>query len=294
VKPLRLADRVGREGQAPHLGADLANRFRVRSSLAEGRDQLVHLLLSVGCGRRRCGGSRLVGTSHERCRGGQVTPRCHGESDDGPTAQRLPFEALNMVSAFSVIAMIAVSAQLAILVALHVLPTKYDPVRDAISDYGVGDYHRYFWAQLAAGALAFISVAVALTGLHPYVPTLVVVLLFTNATARFLMPAFPTDQSGNRFETVKGTIHMLLAVVAFGAVAAAATDLGGLFSHYPAWHSAKTLLVTVGWVVLAGAVACAIGLVGPRLKNIFGLIERFFTLSVIVWIYLISIELIRL
>jgi hypothetical protein len=198
-----------------------------------------------------------------------------------------------MVDTFSVIALLAVSAQLALLVALHVLPTKYNPVRDAISDYGVGDYRSWFWAQLAAGALACTSVAIALTGLHPYVPTVVVALLFANAGARLLMPAFPTDQSGNRFETVKGTIHMVLAVVAFGAVAAAATGLGGLFSHYPAWHSAKSLLVPVGWVVLAGAVACALGLVGPRLKPIFGLIERFFTLSVIVWIYLMSIEIIR-
>jgi len=39
-----------------------------------------------------------------------------------------------MVSAFSAIALIAASAQLGILVALHVLPTKYNPVRDAISD----------------------------------------------------------------------------------------------------------------------------------------------------------------
>ena len=170
---------------------------------------------------------------------------------------RPPIAALNMVSAFSVIALIAVSAQLGILVALHVLPTKYDPVRDAVSDYGAGDYRRHFWARLVAGALACICVAVALTGLHPYVPTLVVVLLLANAAARLLMPAFPTDQSGNRFETVKGTIDMLLGVAAFGAVAATATGLGGLFSHYPAWHGAKSLLVTLGWVVLAGAVAWA-------------------------------------
>jgi len=198
-----------------------------------------------------------------------------------------------MVKAFGVIALIAVSAQLGILIALHLLPTKYDPVHDAISDYGVGEYRGYFWAQLVAGALACASVAVALTGLHPYVPTVVVVLLLANAAARLLMPAFPTDQSGNRFETVKGTVHMVLAIVAFGAVAAAATGLGGLFSHYSVWHSAKGLLVTVGWVVLAGAIACALGLVGPRLKSVFGLIERFFTLSVIVWIYIVSIELIR-
>ena len=106
-----------------------------------------------------------------------------------------------MVSAFSAIALIAASAQLAILIALHVLPTKYDPVRDAISDYGIGDYRRYFWAQLVAGAVACICIAVALTGLHPYVPTLVVVLLLANAAARLLMPAFPTDQSVGRLIT---------------------------------------------------------------------------------------------
>lgn len=37
----------------------------------------------------------------------------------------------------------------------------------------------------------------------------------------------------------------------------------------------------------------ALALVGPRLKQVFGLIERLFTLSVIVWIYVISVELIR-
>jgi hypothetical protein len=53
------------------------------------------------------------------------------------------------------------------------------------------------------------------------------------------------------------------------------------------------LIDTVGWVVLAGAIGCALPLVGPRLKRIFGLIERFFTASAIVWISVISIELIR-
>jgi hypothetical protein len=47
-------------------------------------------------------------------------------------------------------------------------------------------------------------------------------------------------------------------------------------------------------VVLAGAAATALALIGPRLKRVFGLVERLFTLSVIVWLYVISIELVRL
>jgi hypothetical protein len=193
----------------------------------------------------------------------------------------------------SVIALLAVSVQLVVLALLHVLPTGYNPVRDAISDYGVGRYRAYFAAQLFAGALARAGVALALAQLHPYVPTFVVGALLVNAAARVVMPAFPTDQSGGRFKTVKGTIHMILAIVAFAAVAAAATGLSGLLSHYHDWHSIRTLIETLGWIVLVGAVATAVALVGPQLKKIFGLIERVFTLSVIIWLYVISINLIR-
>jgi hypothetical protein len=166
-------------------------------------------------------------------------------------------------------------------------------VHDAISDYGVGDYRGYFWAQLVAGGSACIALAVSLGSLHPYLPTLAVVMLVANGVARFLMPAFPTDQSGSRFQTAKGTTHMLLAIVAFGGVAAAATSLGGLWDHSGEWQGVKGLLDPLGWVVLAGAVACALALVGRRLKRIFGLIERLFTASAIVWIGVMSIELVR-
>jgi hypothetical protein len=167
------------------------------------------------------------------------------------------------------------------------------PVHDAISDYGVGRYRAYFWAQLFAGSTACIGVAVALANLHTYVPAFVVAMLLANAAVRFLLPAFPTDQSGNRFETGKGTIHMILAIVAFAAVAVAASSWGGLFSHYVKWHRIKGPMVTLGWVVVAGAAATGLALVGPRLKRILGLIERLFTLSVIAWLYVMSIEVIR-
>jgi hypothetical protein len=198
-----------------------------------------------------------------------------------------------MVVTFGVLAVLAVSVQVLVLAVLHRLPTGYEPIRDAISDYGVGRYRKYFAAQLIAGALACACVAVAFGSLHPYVPTFVVAALLVNAGARFLMPAFPTDQAGSRFRTVKGSIHMVLAIVAFAAVAAAATSLSGLFRHYHDWHNAKSLLDALGWVVLVGAVATALALVGPRLNKIFGLIERLFTLSVIIWLYVVSIELIR-
>jgi hypothetical protein len=198
-----------------------------------------------------------------------------------------------VIRLLSVLAVVAVSLQFVILCLLHVLPTGYNPVRDAISDYGVGKYRALFWAQLVAGATACAAIAGALSRLHPYVPVVIVALLLSNAAARLLMPAFPTDQSGNRFETVKGTVHMVLAFVAFGALAAAATGLGGFFSQYPHWSGVKGPLETLGWIVLAGAIASALGIVGVRLKRIFGLIARVFTVSVIVWLMVIAIQLAR-
>ena len=99
--------------------------------------------------------------------------------------------------------------------ALHLLRTGYNPVRDAVSDYGVGRYRAWFWAQAVAGGIAGLALAIALAETTPSVPTLVVAMLVISAVARFLIPAFATDQHGSRFQTVHGTIHMILAIVIF-------------------------------------------------------------------------------
>jgi len=42
--------------------------------------------------------------------------------------------------AFSVVAALATAVQAVALIMLHLLPTGYNPVRDAVSDYGVGPH----------------------------------------------------------------------------------------------------------------------------------------------------------
>ena len=44
------------------------------------------------------------------------------------------------MEAFSIAAALATAVQAVALIALHLLPTGYNPVRDAVSDYGVGRY----------------------------------------------------------------------------------------------------------------------------------------------------------
>lgn len=57
------------------------------------------------------------------------------------------------------------------MIPLHLLPTAYNPVRDAASDYGVGRYRGWFWMQAAAGGVGCLALGIALAQLHPFIPT---------------------------------------------------------------------------------------------------------------------------
>jgi uncharacterized protein DUF998 len=115
-----------------------------------------------------------------------------------------------------------------------------------------------------------------------------------SGAALLIMPAFPTDQGGSRFRTLKGTIHMTLAVTAFAAVTVAASTLAGTLRDEPEWHGVKSLIVIIPWAMTGTVIATALATVSPRLKPIFGLIERLFSISSIAWFFVVTIELARL
>jgi hypothetical membrane protein len=199
-----------------------------------------------------------------------------------------------MVETLSILAAVAVAVQTAALLILHLLPTGYNPVRDAVSDYGVGPYRGWFWLQAVAGGVAGLALAIALAETHPSVPTLVIVMLLVSAVARFLLPAFPTDQNGSRFQTPRGTVHMILAIVIFASLIIAASELGGTLEHEPAWEGVNGWLTTLPWVMTGSAIGILLALRGPRLKLITGLIERLFYVSSIAWFFIVTIELARI
>jgi hypothetical protein len=62
-----------------------------------------------------------------------------------------------VVETLSIIAALFAAVETAALIVLHVLPTGYDPIRDAVSDYGVGPYRPWFWLQAVAGGLAWLA-----------------------------------------------------------------------------------------------------------------------------------------
>lgn len=200
-----------------------------------------------------------------------------------------------MVETLSTIAAIAMAVSTGALLLLHVLPTGYNPIRDAVSDYAIGSYRPLFWAFVSAGAVSGLALAIALAESHPPKPTLTVAMLLLSAAARALIPLFPTDQNGGRFQTPKGSIHMILAVAIFASTAVAASNLGGTLGNEPAWHAVHGLVDGwLPWVITITASATGVAMIRPRLKSIFGLIERSYYASSIAWFFVVSIELARI
>jgi hypothetical protein len=50
-----------------------------------------------------------------------------------------------MVGTFSIVTIVTIAVQTIALIALHLLPTGYDPKADAVSDYGIEDYPTREW-----------------------------------------------------------------------------------------------------------------------------------------------------
>lgn len=200
-----------------------------------------------------------------------------------------------MVETLGIIAAIAMIVSASALLVLHVLPTGYNPVRDAVSDYAIGTQRPLFWTFVSAGAVSGLALAIALARSHPSKPTLTVAMLLLSAAARVLIPFFPTDQNGSRFATPTGTVHMILAVAIFASIAVAASNLGATLGHEPAWHAVHGLVDGwLPWVITITASVTGIAMIGPRLKRIFGLIERSYYASSITWFLVVSIESARI
>jgi len=161
------------------------------------------------------------------------------------------------------------------LVYLHLAPTGYSPVRNAVSEYGVGAYARWYGLQATCTGLAAVCLAVALRS-----PRRVVVLLAVLAAARIAIGWFPTDTLASGRRTYRGGIHLLLALVAFTAAPWAAIALKHA-EHGEPW---------LGRVMAALAVATMLSL-RTSLRPWFGLVERGYYVAMLSWLTLVSVRL---
>lgn len=171
---------------------------------------------------------------------------------------------------FALISLAAGLTYVGVVVALHILPTGYDLVHNAVSDYGVGRYAPLFRVSLWAGSIAVLALAIGLGLGSPPLDISDLVFLGLVAACRIGESLFPTTIEGQRL-TRTGAMHYLFAILTFGFT-------------YLDWLSGAVL---IGLILVVGTLL-------PRLRHLFGLPERFFLLVTYTWLgyvaYLLAVK----
>ena len=193
---------------------------------------------------------------------------------------------------FALISLLGSLIYVVVVVALHVLPTGYDPRHNAVSDYGVGKYAPLFRVSLWAGSIAVAALPAGLA-LGVGSPPLVsrdLAFLGLVAVSRIGESMFPTTVEGERL-TRTGALHYFFAILTFGFTYAAISGLTPVLVKIHPWHSEKGLLTWLAVATLVGLILVVVTLL-PRLRRIFGLCERFFLAVTYLWFIMAAFLLI--
>jgi uncharacterized protein DUF998 len=182
-------------------------------------------------------------------------------------------------------------AYLAVFVALHRLPTGYNPVHHAVSDYAVGPYGRWFAVGLWSSAIGVLTLAAGLAA-EVSAPTVArgdLVLLALIAVARVGMSVFPTNVEDTPF-TRSALLHYAFAIAAFTFTYLAISHLTVSLKAVSPWHAARGPLAALAWLVAPTLAGVVITMIGP-LRRFFGLFERIFLLTTNAWFLTVAVLL---
>ena len=183
---------------------------------------------------------------------------------------------------FSSLTVISALVFLGSMILIHFLQDKYNPVKNTVSDYAVAPrskLHSFVAITMTlSGAMASLSLAIAISTSFKTATVYIISLLIISSICRFFLVFFPTDIT-DQPSTKIGKTHLILAISAFAGIAFAA-------GHFHITIADEI----IGQIVAFTAVLLIFGFL-PRLKKIFGLLERIFLFSSIVWLVVLGIEL---
>ncbi|MCI2957763.1 DUF998 domain-containing protein [Agromyces atrinae] len=192
-----------------------------------------------------------------------------------------------MVEVGGVIALVGAIVLLGLLIALHVLPTGLSPASDPVSQYALTRFGAlYRWATIAAaiaGVGGLIVVAATTSGVASLVA---IVLLVVFIVSRALIGFFPMDEPG-RPRSRTGAVHGILAITAFGGIAAASFVVAGAF-HDAGYGVLAVTSTTAGVVMVVGTVGMLVAS-RTRGRSVFGLAERLIYVGFIGWFVAVGV-----
>src|SRR5436305_10300947 len=105
------------------------------------------------------------------------------------------------------------------LIILHLVPSGLNPARDPVSLYGTTRYNSLYRVQAIASGICALCLLLALIERQPNLTVIGLLMLGCYGCARLAIAAFMMDEHGKRTRT--GVLHIILAAVAFTAIAVA-------------------------------------------------------------------------
>ncbi|AEV82960.1 hypothetical protein ACWT_1941 [Actinoplanes sp. SE50] len=191
----------------------------------------------------------------------------------------------------ALIAVILLLTYFAILVALHVRDTRHHPLRDAVSDYGVGPTAGRFRIAVIANSLGILAMTGALAdelGLLGFTHSDYVILLLIPIT-RLALAFFPAGMDSTR-TTWTGRIHLILAILSFTFVYLSVAQLTTPLTSFTS-DTVGLLLLTLRWLAAFGLAAVVITMLAPALRPFFGLAERIYLATTNLWFLVVALFL---
>jgi len=193
---------------------------------------------------------------------------------------------------FSLVALVGILYFGLAVLALHLLPTGYDPLTHAVSDYAVGAYGPVMDSAFVAFGIGVFSLAIALS--RPDSSSVVrsrlgVPLLSLAGACLFAVGFFPTDLEGAP-ATTTGDIHTSLSAIVFLAMVVSLPVLSRAFGRSEKLRSYRRFSLALAIVVVAlffvADATITEGVYG-------GLGERVFILGFYSWLLLATIRVYR-
>lgn len=204
-------------------------------------------------------------------------------------------EKTTMTTAFATIALILGMARFLMLVALHLVPSDYNIVEHAVSDYAVGRTRKLSSIMTWMTAAFWVALAVAVVKGFPDWGDLVGITasLLVLAVIFTVLPFLPTDLEGEKATTI-GRLHLLAAVAWFALSYACMGNFTRLLQPLVPAPLGSTLAITF-WVALISLIALVTALViRPLRRYAFGISERVFLLSVSIFYFVVAVGILIL
>jgi Protein of unknown function (DUF998) len=192
-----------------------------------------------------------------------------------------------MIAAISAYgATVCYSIVVALFFVFHFVDRNHSPLKNAVSEYGIGGTASMFVVYGLVGSLGALLLALATLKTSAAIfPKRVPLYLVLLAVLRLGVLRFHTDMQGEK-RTKDGRFHFIFAIATFAltymTVTAAQPTVDAISES-----TIGIILETLSWTAAISLVAVVVALLTP-LRAYFGVVERIFLLSTALWLLTLS------